>query len=81
VSLPCEQCAHIPTYHHAEALQAPYRGLFQAIVARIHDMSPDMPVYKRDLDRWIAEIWEEQPDAKAAFALNTTLLGREQEVS
>lgn len=80
MSEPCEHCCHEPTFKAVERQQAPYRGLFQAMVSRVHDMSPDMPVYKRDLDRWIAEIWDEQPDAKAAFALNTTLLGREGEV-
>lgn len=77
MSLPCEQCAHIPTYHHAEALQAPYRPLWQALCARVTDLSPDMPIYQRDLNRWLAELWEEQPDAAAIFALRTTRYGRD----
>lgn len=79
--VPCEHCGHAASYHVREALQAPYRGLWQALCARVTDTSYDMPIYKRDLDRWIVEIWNEQPEAKAAFALNTTLLGREGEVT
>ena len=79
MSEPCEQCAHEPSYKAVERQQQPYRGLWGAIITRIGDMSPDLPVYQRDLNRWAAEIWDEQPDAKAAFALNTTRYGREHE--
>jgi|GEM_PF-4173448 len=77
---PCEHCHHEPSYKAVERQQQPYRGLWQDIVARVADMSPDAPVYKRDLDRWLVETWEAQPDAKKAYAVNTTLYGREGEV-
>lgn len=78
-ALPCEHCAQMPTYKHVEAQEQPYRGLWQAIVAHVAGMSPDMPIYQRDLDRIIVALWDEQPDAKAAFALRTTRYGREGE--
>ena len=75
----CEHCCHEPTFKAAERAQAPYRGLWQALVGYVNEMNPDMPLYRRDLDRLVAEWWEAQPEAKGAFALATTRYGREQE--
>ena len=79
MSEPCEHCCHEPTFKAVERQQAPYRPLWQALCARVTDLSPDMPIYQRDLNRWLAELWEEQPDAGEVFAYRTTRYGREGE--
>ena len=75
-TIPCEHCCGLPTFKAREAQQHPYRGLWQALCARITDLSPDVPMYQRDLDRWLVELWAEQPEAARTFALATTRYDR-----
>lgn len=77
--IPCSHCGTVPHYKEREAQQAPYLGMFQALVARIRDTSPDVPIYQRDLNRWLNEIASETPAAVEARAVNTTIYGREDE--
>ena len=78
--IPCEHCGISATYKVREALQSPYLGMTQAFIARIAAMSPDVPIYQRDLNRWAAEIADENPAAVGAVAVNTTIYGREEEL-
>lgn len=77
--IPCSHCGHAPHYKEREAQQWPYLPSYQAFIARIADMSPDVPIYQRDLNRWAAEIANETPAAVEARAVNTTTYGREGE--
>jgi len=75
MTLPCEHCHHVPTYKHTEALQQPYRGMWQALVAWEQEINADgLPTPLRAALHRIAD---EQPDAVAAFAVNTTRTGRD----
>ena len=84
MSEPCEHCCQEPTFKAVERQQQPYRGLWQGFIARISSVpfnaAPDDRVTREVLECWAVELWNEQPEAKAAFSLNTTLLGREGEV-
>jgi hypothetical protein len=75
-ALPCEHCMQLPTFKHVEQQQHPYRGLWQGLVARVTDMPEYLPIYRRELDTWLAELWDAQPDAAATFAVNTTRYDR-----
>jgi len=68
--VPCQHCHHLPTFKHLEALQAPYRGMWGAIVAWEQENNPDgLPTPLREALHRIAD---EQPDAAGVFAVNTT---------
>ena len=73
----CQHCCHPPTFKHRLEQQQPYLGLWQALIGKVQNVSPDVPIYKRDLDRWMIELWNEKPEAREAFALATTRYGRE----
>ena len=78
---PCEHCFHEPTFKAVERQQEPYRGMWQAIVAwSTERQQRGDPIYPADLTREIHRIADLQPEAAAAFALNTTRYGREDEV-
>jgi len=77
--IPCEHCGVPATYKVRETLQSPYLGMTQAFIRRIAAMSPDMPICQRDLNRWAAEIADENSAAVGAVAVNTTIYGREDE--
>lgn len=76
-TIPCEHCGKVASYKVREQLQAPYIGLWQSIVARAPDLSPDMAFYRRDLDRWLREAWDAQPGQRASVTFNSIRPGRE----
>lgn len=78
--IPCEHCGVPATYKVREELQSPYLGCYQAFIARIAALHPDTPIYQDDLNRWAAEIADENPAAVGAVAVNTTIYGREDEL-
>jgi hypothetical protein len=73
---PCSTCGISPGYKERLLQQQPYLGLWQALCSRVSNWSPDLPLYKNDLERWLVELWHEQPDLKEAFSQNTTRYDR-----
>lgn len=69
----CTACGHAPTYKEIEAAQAPYRGMWQAIVAWEAEQNPDgNPSTLRDALHRIAS---EHPEPAAIVAVRTTEYG------
>lgn len=78
--LVCEHCKHEPSYQHREALQAPYRSQWIALVAWAADRQRSgLPIYPDDLVRTIHRIVDEQPEAVRPVVARTTRYGREGE--
>lgn len=71
----------IPFYlDHGRPSMVPYQGMWQELVAWERDRFEEgEPIEVNDLRNKLNEIVDNNPSARATFALNTTHLGREDE--
>lgn len=74
MSVHCPHCAHVMPCGLIEQVQAPHRGMWHAIVA--YEQASNPAGEPTALGAEICRIADEQPEARAAFAQNTTRYDR-----